>query len=178
MNTLKFYKLTDEIEDLVQFMLTNKWPFHSGGNLTEKQLTKTFQKGWYSEGRETFWVEYNQAKVGLLILHGIEDSIPIFDLRIQESIRGKGIGTRTLLWLKEYVFNLPEKKIRIEAYTRSDNLGMRKAFTKSGFVKEGYLRQAWENDDGTISDSLCYAVIRSDWEQGIVTPIKINEWPF
>lgn len=178
MNTLEFYKLTDEIDDLVQFMLSNKWPFHSGGNLSEEQLTKTFQKGWYSDGRETFWIEYNQEKVGLLIIHDIEDSIPLFDLRLQVDVRGKGIGTKTLLWLKDYVFSLPDKKIRIEAYTRCDNLGMRKAFTKSGFVKEGYLRQAWENDDGTISDSLCYAAIRSDWEQGIVTPTKINELPF
>ncbi|MEO4054674.1 GNAT family protein [Solibacillus sp. CAU 1738] len=177
MNTLEFNKLTDELGDLIHFMTSNEWPYHSGVS-TKEQVTNAFDKGWYGNGRETFWIELEQQKVGLLIIHDIEDSIPLFDLRLCESVRGKGIGTKSLVWLKDYIFNLPDKKIRIEAYTRSDNIGMRKTFAKTGFVKEGYLRQAWENDDGTLSDSLCYAVIRSDWEKGIVTPIKLNELPF
>lgn len=56
-----------------------------------------------------------------------------------------------------------DKSFRVEAYTRSDNLAMRKTLSSCRFVKEGYLRQAWENDDGSISDSICYAMIRDDW---------------
>lgn len=69
-------------------------------------------------------------------------------------------------------------KIRIEGYTRADNLAMRKCFTKAGFVKEGYLRNAWENEDGSISDTVLYASIFDDWKDNITTPIKLDEVPY
>ncbi|MEK4146581.1 hypothetical protein NST02_05770 [Robertmurraya sp. FSL W8-0741] len=34
-----------------------------------------------------------------------------------------------------------------------------------------------ENSDGSVSDSLCYAIIRKDWENKIVTPIKLEDLP-
>lgn len=55
---------------------------------------------------------------------------------------------------------------------------MNKTPLMSGFVKEGYLRNAWENDDGTISDSIIYSIIRSDWENKSKTEIKLNDFPF
>ena len=173
-----FKKLQDEVDELVDFITSNEWPFHAGEKSTKEQIINFFKNGWYGDGRETFWIEKNQAKVGLIIIHDIQDTIPLFDLRIRNNERGRGIGTQILLWLQDYIFNLPNEKIRIEAYTRSDNLAMRKAFTKSGFVKEGYLRNAWENNDGGYSDALCYAVIREDWEKHTITPIKIDDLPY
>lgn len=55
---------------------------------------------------------------------------------------------------------------------------MRKALTKCGFVKEGYLRDAWENDDGSIMDAIIYAATRSDWENGTTTPIQLHDEPY
>lgn len=55
---------------------------------------------------------------------------------------------------------------------------MTKTSSKCGYVKEGYLRNAWENNDGTVSDSIYYAFIRSDWENKEITPIKLNDLPF
>lgn len=66
----------------------------------------------------------------------------------------------------------------IEAYTRCDKIAMTKTSSKCGYVKEGYLRNAWENNDGTVSDSIYYAFIRSDWENKEITPIKLNDLPF
>jgi len=40
------------------------------------------------------------------------------------------------------------------------------------------LRQAWENTDGTVSDSVLYSAIRMDWERNCITPIKLNEEPY
>ncbi|MFD9627364.1 hypothetical protein [Peribacillus muralis] len=51
-------------------------------------------------------------------------------------------------------------------------------YYKCGFVNEGYLRRAWENTDGSVSDSICYATIRYDWENKILKPIEINDHPF
>lgn len=45
-------------------------------------------------------------------------------------------------------------------------------------MKEGYLRNAWENTDGTITDSILYVAIKEDWTLGRTTPIKMNDVPF
>ncbi|MBK3493903.1 GNAT family N-acetyltransferase [Viridibacillus sp. YIM B01967] len=178
MNDLNFKPLKNELDELISFMTKNYWEFHGNPKPTSEQITKNYHEGWYKDDKQTIWIENDGEKVGLIIIHDITDTIPLFDIRLGNNFRGKGLGTGALNWLKDYIFTLPDKKIRIEAYTRSDNLAMRKTLSKCGFVKEGYLRNAWENDDGSVSDSLCYATIRSDWENKVLTPIKINELPF
>ena len=71
-----------------------------------------------------------------------------------------------------------KEKIRIEGYTRADNIAMRKCFISAGFVKEGYLRNAWENSDGTIYDTVLYGSIFEDWQTGSITPSKMNNVPY
>lgn len=178
MKELRFRKFDNEIDDLVLFITNNSWDYHSDSKPSEEQIVKAYHKGWYKEDKETYWIENNFKKIGLIIIHDISDTIPLFDIRIADNVRGKGFGTKAVKWITDYIFNLPNKKIRIEAYTRSDNLAMRKTLYNCGFVKEGYLRYAWENNDGSVSDSICYAMIRSDWENNVVTPIKLNELPY
>lgn len=178
MNELRFRKFESDISELVSFMTNNSWDYHSDPKPTEEQIVKAYHKGWYQEDRETFWIENINEKMGLIIIHDINDTIPLFDIRIADNVREKGFGTKAVKWITDYIFNLPDKKIRIEAHTRSDNLAMRKTLYNCGFVKEGYLRHAWENKDGSVSDSICFAMIRSDWENEVITPIKFNELPY
>ncbi|MBW8350667.1 GNAT family N-acetyltransferase [Bacillus sp. IITD106] len=178
MNELHFKKFENELDDLIAFMTSTIWEYHANPEPSPEQIKQAFNKGWYQEGRDTYWIEFHREKIGLIIIHDIEDTIPLFDIRLANSVREKGFGTKAVRWLTDYLFSLPDKKIRIEAYTRCDNFAMRKTLTNCGFVKEGYLRNAWENNDGSVSDSICYAIIRSDWENGIVTPIKLNDVSF
>lgn len=176
---IEYRKLTDEINDLVNLYTTNKWEYHANHNPSKDDIESRYKSGWYEDDKETYWIEYNGEKVGLIILADISDTIPLFyDIRMSEQARGKGIGKTAITWATNYVFSQSEEKIRIEAYTRFDNYAMRKVFYNCGYVKEGYLRGAWEQDDGSVVDSLCYAIIRSDWEKGIRTPIKIDDVPF
>lgn len=172
MSELLFEKLENELDDLVSFLTNNSWDYHSDPNPSHEQVIKGFNKGWYQDDRETYWIEFHNEKIGLIIIHDISDTIPLFDIRLTNNIRGKGFGTKAVKWIVEHIFSLQDKKIRIEAYTRSDNIAMRKALSNNGFVKEGHLRYAWENNDGTVSDSMLYAIIRSDWENDVVTPIE------
>ncbi|GGP09000.1 GNAT family N-acetyltransferase [Oceanobacillus neutriphilus] len=178
MGDLSFTKFFKEKDELLALMTSNDWEFHSNPSPTSEQIIKGYHAGWYHEGRETFWIEEADEKIGLIIIHDISDTIPSFDIRLDSEARGKGYGIKAVNWVIDYIFGLSEKKIRLEAYTRSDNLAMRKTLNKCGFVKEGYLRHAWENDDGSISDSVCYAMIRKDWKTKSSTPIKLDEFPF
>ncbi|HWL22496.1 MAG TPA: GNAT family protein [Ureibacillus sp.] len=175
---MDFKIFKDEIDELIDLLTNNRWEYHGNVSVTEESVRRNIEKGYYQDDRETFWIIDNGTKVGVLIINDIGDSIPVFDLRLDQRYRGKGYGTQTLLWLKDYLFG-EKGKIRIEGYTRVDNIGMRKCFTKSGFVKEGYLRSAWENkEDGTVTDCIVYGAIRSDWETGVITPIKIDDVSF
>ncbi|WP_019156304.1 GNAT family N-acetyltransferase [Robertmurraya massiliosenegalensis] len=178
MSDLTFKNLNFELDDLVSFMTSNHWIYHSNPHPSIDEIESRFHKGWYSTNKETFWIEKDSKKIGLLIVHDMDDTILSFDIRIDAKVRGNGYATIAMHWLINYVFNLQDKKIRLEAYTRSDNLAMRKTLHKCGFVKEGYLRDAWENDDGSVADSICYALIRKDWEHKQVTPIKLNDLPY
>ncbi|WP_369345648.1 GNAT family N-acetyltransferase [Caldalkalibacillus mannanilyticus] len=126
MGELIIKKFENEINDLVSFMTNNSWNYHSDPKPSYEQITKGFNNGWYQEERETYWIEYHNEKIGLIIIHDINDTIPLFDIRLGNNVRGKGFGTKAVQWIVEYIFSLPDKKIRIEAYTRSDNLAMRK----------------------------------------------------
>lgn len=55
---------------------------------------------------------------------------------------------------------------------------MRKCFTNTGYVKEGYLRNARENENGTLFDSVLYAAIFEDWKNNVITKTKINDFPY
>lgn len=175
MENIRFNLFKDEIDDLIAFMTNNRWSFHSEPEPTKEEIIRGYEKGWYKNERKTFWVECSDKKIGLIIIHDISDTIPLFDLRLSENYRGKGLGKVCVAWLTDYIFHLPDKKIRIEAYTRADNYSMRKILWNCGYVKEGYLRNAWENKDGTVADSVCYAMIRTDWEKKVTTPVKMDD---
>ena len=105
-------------------------------NLLAEQIVEAYHKGWYQEDKETIWIEKDNEKIGLIMLHDITDTIPSFDIRLDKSVRGKGIGTLAVNWTVDYLFGLPDRKIRIEAYTRSDNLAMKKHVTNADLLKK------------------------------------------
>lgn len=167
----------NEKVELVHFLCTNEWTYHGTRQPRANTIEQAVDNGYYSDGRETFWIVLHGEKVGLIIIEDIDDTIPLFDLRLAEAARGKQLGTKALQWLQQYLFG-EKQKIRIEGYTRADNIAMRKCFTKAGFVKEGYLRNAWENDDGTISDTVLYGAIYDDWRNETTTPTQIDALPY
>lgn len=171
MNILKY---NNEIDELVELLCSNAWPYHANPKLDSQPIRNAVKKGYYSDGRETFWIIHEQQKVGVIVIDDIDDTIPLFDIRLVEDVRGKGIGVKVLHWLQDYLFG-ELSKIRIEAYTRADNIAMQKCFVKGNFVKEGYLRNAWENEDGTISDSVLFATIYDDWKNNTITLPKLHD---
>lgn len=174
---MEYILLTDEVDDLIQLYTQNNWPYHGTSKVTEVSIRKSYEEGYYQKDCETFWITDHGVKVGLLLIHDIDDTIPLFDIRLDEKYRGKGYGVKALKWLQDYLFGT-KQKIRVEGYTRADNIGMRKCFSKAGFVKEGYLRNAWENADGTISDSVLYGAIKEDWTNNRITPTKMDAVPY
>lgn len=168
----------EEQEQLIHFMTTNTWPYHGNSNPAREIIEKMIGEGGYgSDEVKTFWVENDQQeKVGIVKVFDLQDDIPLFDLRIAESHRGQGYGPSALKKVAEYVFSLPEKKIRVEGHTRQDNFAMRKTFERAGFVKEGHLRKAWFSPkESSYYDAITYGITREDFVAGTTTPVMWDD---
>lgn len=162
------------IDELVEFLTSETWKFHGQENPTEESIRKNLANGNYNQsGNQTFWIMDDHTKIGLIRIFDLEDSTCLFDLRLKEKVRGKGIAKHVLQWLSTYIFNNYSHIIRIEGHTRYDNLAMRKTFFNSGFVKESYTRRSWRQG-GQLFDSVGYAMIKEDWENNTQTIIEDN----
>lgn len=164
----------EEQEQLIHFMTTNTWPYdghsHPGRDIIEKAIE---EGGYESDEVKTFWVENEEGiKVGIVKIYDLQEDIPLFDLRIADRSRGRGYGPKALRLVAEYVFDLPENKIRLEGHTRQDNLAMRKTFERAGFVKEAHLRKAWFSPkEDSYYDAVTYGMTREDFFEGTTTPV-------
>lgn len=168
----------EEQEQLIEFMTTNSWPFHGQEHPVRALIEKTIEEGGYkSDQVRTFWIENDEGEqVGLVKIFDLQDDIPLFDLRIAEPYRGKGYGPKALKLVADFVFSLPEKKIRLEGNTRHDNFAMRKAFERTGFAKEAHIRQAWFSPkENRYYDAVTYGLTREDWQGGVTTPVHWDD---
>lgn len=168
----------EEQEQLIHFMTTNTWPYHGNSHPVRELIEKTIEEGGYqSDEVKTFWVENDEdEKVGIVKIYDLQDDIPLFDLRIADEARGRGYGPLALKKITEYVFNLPEGKIRLEGHTRQDNFAMRKTFERAGFVKEAQLRQAWFSPkESSYYDAVTYGMTRDDFMKGTSTPVMWDD---
>jgi RimJ/RimL family protein N-acetyltransferase len=156
---------------LIDFLLSGYWPFHSTPQIPKEKLELQYTKGYFNgEGNRTFLIKdkSDNTIIGVIRLFDLgsdpeDDETPLFDIKIKEEFRGKGIGKQALNWLTDFVFTNYPNKLRFEATTRIDNIAMRKVFEKCGFVKEAHYRQAWPDKDGNRYDCTGYAILRSDW---------------
>lgn len=156
----------EEVEQLIHFMTTNTWPYDVEESTGRALVERTVEEGGYeSDDVKTFWaINEKDEKVGIVKLYDLLDELPIFDLRIADEYRGRGYGTKTLRALTEYVFRLPDEKMRLEGHIRQDHLVMRKTFERVGFVKEAHLRNAWFSPkENKYYDAVTYGMTREDF---------------
>lgn len=164
----------EEQEQLIEFMTGNSWPYHGLEHPVRELIEKTITEGGYKSDRvRTFWLENEEGnQIGLIKIYDLQDEIPLFDLRIAGPYRGKGYGPQALRLMTEFVFSLPDEKVRLEGNTRHDNFAMRKAFERAGFVKEAHIRNGWFSPkENRYYDAVTYGITREDWEAGTTTPV-------
>ncbi len=176
MNAPRFVPLRRPTDDpaLIAWLTSETWPFHGRARPSAADV-----EGWLASGsfegpdNQPRWIEVAGERAGLLVLRELEDPTPVFDLRLRAPYRGRGLGRAAVRWLAEHVFTTTDKA-RLEGHTRADNLAMRRVFEAVGWVQEAHYRQAWPDAAGKLHDAVTYAVLRSDWASGTVTPVP---WP-
>lgn len=166
--------VASDADSLADFLTSETWTFHSTAVIDGDTIRQRVADGDYDgEETRTFWVIEGEETVGLISLMDLADDTPLFDLRIRTQHRGRGLGRQALIWLTNYLFTEFPQIRRIEGTTRQDNNAMRSTFQRCGYVKEAHYRDAWPGVQGTIYDSIGYAILRRDWLSGTTA---IPDW--
>jgi RimJ/RimL family protein N-acetyltransferase len=168
-----------EADLLAEFLTAEVWPYHGSGAPDAAQIRAHAAAGRYDNDQtRTFWIlTRTGTEAGLIRLLDLADDTPLFDLRIRAAYRGQGLGTQAVRWLTGYLFTELPGIRRIEGTTRQDNLAMRRAFRRCGYVKEAHYRQAWPAPGGMVYDAVGYAILRTDWQAGTNTPPDWDDEP-
>lgn len=169
--SITFVALTpNDTDDLVSFLTSNRFPFHVQAAPQSADTWGRIAKGhFWNEDTQGYWVVKDELRIGMATLEDLQDDSPLFDLRLHESQRGKGVGVEVLRALCDKVFQTMPNTLRFEGQTREDNIAMRKTFLRAGFLKEAHYRLGWPTNDGGHVASIAYSILRQDWENGTVT---------
>ncbi len=173
--SIQFIAMTPaDTGDVVTFLSNNRFPFHVQAAPEARDIHKSIEDGrFWNADAQGYWVMDKGIRIGLAALEDLQDEgAPLFDLRLAEAFRGKGIGLTVLRALCDKVFKSMPEALRLEGQTREDNIAMRKTFIRAGFLKEAHYRLAWPTNDGGHVASIAYAILRQDWESGTVTEFE------
>jgi RimJ/RimL family protein N-acetyltransferase len=160
--SFRLVRLPEDGADVVDFLCASPWLFHATAHHSPASAANVTV---HADDVQSFWVVEDGVRMGLirlLDLADVEDGSPLFDVRIDAGHRGRGLGTRAVAWLTEYVFTEFPATHRIEATTRHDNLAMQVVLERCGYRCEGQLVEAWRSEDGTRHDTLIYAILRRE----------------
>lgn len=152
-----------DAEAVAHFLARYTWPFHGRSTLT-LELARQIKLGPSDQVR-AFWIKEHDSPAGVVRIFDLDDSDEgsvLFDLRLADECRGRGIGRATVAWLVDMLFTTYPSLHRIEATTRIDNHAMRRVLELNHFVLEGQLRKTWRSDDGSRYDTALYGRLRSD----------------
>jgi len=164
-----------DADELADYLAGREWPFHAPGR-DRAAIRAAAEAGNYSsETDQAYWITVPGETIGFLHVFELDDPTPMFDLRIAADHRGRGHGTAAVRWLTGMVFGGFPGATRIEGNTRQDNIAMRRTFLAAGYQKEAHYRQAWPGRDGRVYDSVGYAMLRRDWQDGTTTPVRWDD---
>ena len=163
MITLTPLELPSERQEVTDFITSQSWPYHANpppdaGDVLTMSLAPP--------ETASFWVNEDGARVGLIRLQDLDDigdGSPVFDLRLSEDARGRGVGRVALRLLCDLSFNNWPEMHRIEGTTRDDNAAMQRVFEICGFQREGRLRETWPTPEGKWYDTIMYGLLRREW---------------
>lgn len=154
----------------------NRWPFHVTAQPTAEQVAKRIDSGGYDDDdHAAFWIDVDGDRIGTVVLEDLSDDAPLFDLRLAERHRGRGLAGPVLRALTAFVFESYPEVDRFEGQTREDNRVMRRVFRSAGFVKEAHYRDGWPVEGAAPVASVAYAILRRDWVSGETTPVPWDD---
>lgn len=121
---VRFFKEEDK-NKLIQLM-------HDGFGDLPEETEELISLNTTTKGRSLYMVERNQEIVGTVSLVENETGIWITALTVDPIIRGQGIGSSILQWVKNYAYTSDQCKVLLEV--EIDNNSAISVYKKAGFT--------------------------------------------
>ena len=98
------------------------------------------------------------------VMRGLGDPhLNLYLKRIAVARPGQGVGTAFLSLVLDEAFGLMgAERFHLDCF--ADNVRAQRAYTKLGFTRDGVLRKAYRQADGTRTDLVMMAILKSEWE--------------
>jgi ribosomal protein S18 acetylase RimI-like enzyme len=98
------------------------------------------------------------------VLRGLGDPhLNLYLKRIAVARQGHGLGTAFLSLVLDEAFGLMgAERFHLDCF--ADNVRAQRAYAKLGFTRDGVLRKAYRQTDGTRTDLVMMAILKSEWE--------------
>lgn len=146
-------------EDVTKYMYNESY-------ITVEEHNKWFEKIKDSQDSIYWIIEYNNKKLGLASITGIDNTLKscywAFYLG-DTSVRGGGIGAKIEYNVIEYVFSILNlNKLRCEVFISNDRVI--KMHEKYGFRREAYYREHCIKGNEKL-DVVGLALLHSEWTQ-------------
>ena len=90
---LPLVESVSESQAVVQFLTSNRFPFHVRAEHSAESARKLVDEGrFWSDESIGFWIQDGPERIGLVVLDDLEEDTPMFDLRLAEEFRGQAGG--------------------------------------------------------------------------------------
>jgi diamine N-acetyltransferase len=98
------------------------------------------------------------------IVRGLSDPhLNLYLQRIAVVCPGRGLGTAFLSLVLDDAFGpLGAERFHLDCF--ADNVRAQQSYAKLGFTRDGVLRKAYRFADGTRTDLIMMAILKSEWE--------------
>lgn len=151
-------------DDLIGFLSANSFPFHGVPRPDAASAAAAIASGvWSGPDTAAFWVVHETCgRVGTLRLDDLADPTVMPDLRLGEEFRGRGLAAPILRAATAHPFEGFPHVRRFEGQTREDNVAMRRAFARCGWVQEAHYRDGWPVAGGEPMASIASSILRRD----------------
>lgn len=105
-------------------MTANAFPFHMNPSPTREGLDSRREEGDFDgPDNEVLAARVQGELIGFVVVEDLESIAPLFDIRLANEARGKGLGTETVRELVRYLFREHPNIVRIEGQTREGQRG-------------------------------------------------------
>ena len=133
-------------------------------------LVRKFAANWTS--RDCFYLgAFEKAAdefVAQVYIGPINWNLPEFEIgyfadKVHE---GRGFVTEAVKAALTFIFGHLQAR-RVSLYCNPKNVRSYRVAERCGFVREGYIRENYRYQNGTVSDTLCYGILKREYESAL-----------
>lgn len=139
------------------------WNPYATSESTRAKVESDIQ-GYQKEGCYACIIQFGENIIGTIGAYGYDSEMSSIELgySVFQKYWGQGFAAEAVGEVVRYLI-MDEKINRVHAWCHADNTASAKVLVHAGMKKEGLLRQAMRNPDGSYADQKLFGIVREDY---------------